>query len=71
MLNLVRLRDVAAYPDGRNVSGAEAYAAYGRESAPVFLRLGGRIVWRGQFEHMLIDPPTSIGITASSPNIRA
>ena len=30
MLNLVRLRDSAAYPDGRDVSGAEAYAAYGR-----------------------------------------
>jgi len=57
MLNLVRLRDVAAYPDGRNVNGAEAYAAYGRESGPVFSRLGGRIVWRGQFEHTLIGPP--------------
>jgi len=56
MLNLVRLRDVAAYPDARNVSGAEAYAAYGRESGPVFSRLGGRIVWRGQFEHTLIGP---------------
>jgi uncharacterized protein (DUF1330 family) len=56
MLNLVRLRDVAAYPDGRNVSGAEAYAAYGGEAGPVFSRLGGRIVWRGRFEHMLIGP---------------
>lgn len=32
MLNLVRLRDQAAYPDGRKASGAEAYAAYGREA---------------------------------------
>lgn len=56
MLNLVRLRDVAAYPDGRKATGAEAYAAYGRESEPVFHRLGGRIVWRGAFEHMLIGP---------------
>jgi uncharacterized protein (DUF1330 family) len=56
MLNLVRLREVAAYPDGRTVSGAEAYAAYGRESGPVFSRLGGRIIWRGRFEHMLIGP---------------
>jgi uncharacterized protein (DUF1330 family) len=56
MLNLVRLRDVAVYPDGLNVSGADAYAAYGRESGPVFSRLGGRIIWRGQFEHMLIGP---------------
>src|ERR1700743_1162375 len=40
MLNLVRLRQQAAYPDGRKATGAEAYAAYGRESGPVFTRLG-------------------------------
>lgn len=56
MLNLVKLRAVAAYPDGRTATGAEAYDAYGRESAPVFQKLGGRIVWRGTFEHMLIGP---------------
>jgi uncharacterized protein (DUF1330 family) len=56
MLNLVRFRDRAAYPDGRAATGAEAYAAYGRESHPVFSRLGGRIVWRGNFELMLIGP---------------
>ena len=57
MLNLVRLRRQAAYPDGRAASGAEAYAAYGRESLPVFSRLGGSIVWSGKFELMLIGPP--------------
>ena len=56
MLNLVRLRAHAAYPDGRQATGAEAYAAYGRESGPVFERLGGRIVWQGRFELMLIGP---------------
>ena len=56
MLNLVRLRARAAYPDGRRASGADAYAAYGRESGPIFARLGGKIVWRGQFEQMLIGP---------------
>ena len=56
MLNLVRLRDRAAYPDGRDATGAEAYAAYGRESEPVFAGLGGKIVWRGEFELMLIGP---------------
>jgi uncharacterized protein (DUF1330 family) len=56
MLNLVRLRPQAAYPDGRQATGAEAYADYGRESGPVFARLGGRIVWRGTFELMLIGP---------------
>jgi uncharacterized protein (DUF1330 family) len=56
MLNLVRFREKAAYPDGRDATGAEAYAAYGRDSHPVFSRLGGRVVWRGNFELMLIGP---------------
>jgi uncharacterized protein (DUF1330 family) len=56
MLNLVRLRERAAYPDGRAATGAEAYAAYGRESQPVFKRLGGSIIWSGRFERMLIGP---------------
>ncbi len=34
MLNLVRLRETAVYEDGTMVTGHEAYAAYGRESAP-------------------------------------
>jgi len=58
MLNLVRVRKHAVYPDGRAATGAEAYAAYGRESEPVFGRLGGQIVWRGRFELMLIGPQT-------------
>ena len=56
MLNLVRLRDQAGYEDGRGGSGAEAYAAYGRESAPIFQRVGGTIVWRGSPQGMLIGP---------------
>ncbi|MCV0397088.1 MAG: DUF1330 domain-containing protein [Rhizobiaceae bacterium] len=57
MLNLVRLRDVAAYEDGREgVSGREAYKAYGRESGPIFSRVGGRIAWSGNFRMMLIGP---------------
>jgi uncharacterized protein (DUF1330 family) len=56
MLNLVRLRERATYPDGRVASGAEAYAAYGRESLSVFERLGGKVVWQGKFEWMLIGP---------------
>ena len=56
MLNLVRFREKAAYPDGRDVTGVQAYAAYGNGSYPVFSKLGGRIVWRGSFELMLIGP---------------
>jgi|SRR5882724_6626391 len=56
MLNLVRFRAEAAYPDGRKATGLEAYAAYGRESGPVFTRLGGKIIWRGDFQFTLIGP---------------
>ena len=56
MLNLVALREWAEYPDGRTVTGAAAYAAYGRETGHILDRLGGRIVWRGRMEAMLIGP---------------
>ncbi len=56
MLNLVRLKDTAVYEDGTMVTGEEAYGAYSRESGPIFQRLGGRIVWSGNFELTLIGP---------------
>ena len=56
MLNLVRLREQAMYPDGRQATGAEAYRAYARDSGPVFRRVGGRQHWVGRFEFMLIGP---------------
>jgi uncharacterized protein (DUF1330 family) len=59
MINLVRLKDVAAYdgeaPEGV-VSGADAYKAYGRESGPIFARVGGTIIWRGNPKLVLIGP---------------
>lgn len=63
MLNLVRLRAKAAYPEGHaraGTSGAEAYAAYGRESAPIFQRVGGDILWRGTFATGLIGPASEV-----------
>ena len=56
MLNLVRVRDIAVYPDGSEATGREAYAAYGRDSGPVLERVGGSILWRGSFETVLIGP---------------
>lgn len=56
MLNLIRLKPQATYEDGRKATGAEAYAAYGRESGPVFRRLGGQQLWIGKPELMLIGP---------------
>ena len=56
MLNLLSFHERAAYEDGRAATGAEAYAAYGRESAPIFQRVGGEIIWRGKPEVMVIGP---------------
>lgn len=60
MLNLIRLHDQARYTDGRSVSGREAYAAYGRTSAPIFQRVGGDIVWRGAPRAVLIGPQAEL-----------
>ena len=61
MLNLLRFREHAAYSEGhadagKGLSGAQAYAEYGRTSSPVFTRVGGRIIWRGHMEAVLIGP---------------
>ncbi len=56
MLNFLRFREKATYEDEREATGAEAYAAYGRESGPIFRRVGGEIIWRGTPEVMLIGP---------------
>ena len=56
MLNLVKLNETAIYEDGTESTGKEAYAAYGRESFPIFHALGGKIVWRGNFQLTLIGP---------------
>lgn len=61
MLNLVRLKPLADYPEGhpnhgKGMSGLEAYRAYGRESAEVFKRVGGRQVWVGRPEVVVTGP---------------
>jgi uncharacterized protein (DUF1330 family) len=58
MLNMIRLRKKAKYKDGKSATGAEAYKAYGRESEPFFSGVGGKIVWSGRPEHLLIGPET-------------
>jgi uncharacterized protein (DUF1330 family) len=56
MLNLVRLRAHAAYPDCREATGEDAYRAYSAESGPVFARVGGKQFWLGRFECTVIGP---------------
>ena len=61
MLNLVRFKDKATYPDdhhlaGKALTGAEAYANYGKDSSAGFSRVGGSVVWSGTMEAMVIGP---------------
>ena len=61
MVNLVKLNDLANYPGDHELArdgltGAEAYANYGRDTGPVLERVGGSILWRGRFEATLIGP---------------
>ena len=61
MLNLVRYRERAAYPPdskfaGDGLTGAQAYRRYCEESGPIFNRVGGKILWSGSPQLMLIGP---------------
>ena len=49
MLNLLKFRDRAQYPDGRpsELSGREAYGLYGQAVGEIIAGLGGRLVWAG------------------------
>ena len=61
MINLLRFRETAAYPadhpdHAAALTGAEAYAAYGRAAAAPFARSGGSQVWLGRPDLTLIGP---------------
>lgn len=61
MLNLIRFRAQAAYPDdhpnaGDGLSGADAYRLYGKTAGPVLKRVGGRQLWLARPEFTLIGP---------------
>lgn len=74
MLNLIKLNSQAVYEDGTETTGAEAYKAYGKESGPIFARVGGSIIWRGKPELMLIGPEAMtwhIAFIARYPNAGA
>ena len=61
MVNFLRYREKAEYPDGhehsdKDWSGARAYEEYGRSIAGPFMRAGAKIVWRGAFGATTIGP---------------
>ena len=70
---------LAAYPldhpnHGQGLTGLEAYRAYGRETAALFARLGGRQVWAGRPETVVTGPPDErwdLAFIAEYPNAGA
>ena len=56
MLNLLKFRVRAEYPDGResNLTGQEAYGLYGARVAGLVAELGGRIVFQGPVAGLML-----------------
>lgn len=79
MLNLVRLKPRAEYPTGhpdhgKDLTGLDAYRAYGRTTAAIFRRLGGRQVWAGRPQVMVTGPQDEawdLAFIAEYPNAAA
>jgi uncharacterized protein (DUF1330 family) len=79
MLNLVRVKAKADYPEGhpnhgKAMSGLDAYRAYGRETAKLFASLGGRQIWAGKPEAVVTGPADErwdLAFIAEYPNAHA
>ncbi len=59
MINLLRYREQAAYPEGFEAepcSGREAYQRYGQEVIGHIASVGGRLIWMGEARATLIGP---------------
>ena len=56
MLNLIKLRAKAAYDDGREMSGLDAYKQYGKQSEKFFHDVGGTIVHSWNPQAVVIGP---------------
>lgn len=56
MVNLLKFREQAAYPDGRDadISGQEAYMRYGVEVAKIVAKLGGRMLFGAAVDGLMI-----------------
>jgi uncharacterized protein (DUF1330 family) len=59
MINLLRYRDRAEYPQGSDAtacSGEEAYQRYGALVVPMLGEVGAKILWRGSVKQIVIGP---------------
>jgi uncharacterized protein (DUF1330 family) len=59
MINLLRYRERAAYPDDSAVdacSGREAYRRYGQGSIGFIAAVGGQVIWQGTPQALIVGP---------------
>lgn len=59
MINLLRYREQAAYPEGSAAepcSGREAYRRYGSVAAQRIASVGGRLLWMGSVQATVVAP---------------
>jgi uncharacterized protein (DUF1330 family) len=59
MLNMLRFREQASYPEGSphaHCSGREAYARYGAEAVKHVAAVGGKPIWMGAAQLTIIGP---------------
>ena len=56
MVNLLKLKEKASYPDKRetNLTGEEAYAIYAEEVAGHLAKVGGKPVFGGEVERLML-----------------
>jgi len=54
MVNLLKFRDVADYPDGEQVSGRDAYMRYGEKVRLLVESLGGRMIFSGAVTGLML-----------------
>ncbi|MEY4950218.1 MAG: hypothetical protein RL698_2429 [Pseudomonadota bacterium] len=56
MVNLLKFRERAAYPDGRDpgISGREAYGRYGEAFTRGLLEIGGRVLFVGDATYLQV-----------------
>ena len=61
MLNLIKLRDLAEYPEGhpnygQGLTGREAYAIYKAGIAPIIAAAGGGMIWQPPIACVVTGP---------------
>ncbi len=67
MLNLLKFKEKAEYPDGRetDLSGAEAYSIYGGEVVAHLAKVGGRPIFSARIERLMLGEVEELWDTAA------